>query len=75
MDLKPNQTDSHDRFIRIDEVTKISSLAKSTINLWVAEGRFPQPVMLSSVIRVWWLSDITDWMDSFNNHNDEGSHD
>ena len=75
MSIKLNQTDSCDRFIRIDEITKISSLAKSTINLWVADGRFPKPVMLSSVIRVWRLSDVTDWMNSFTNYDDEVSHD
>lgn len=31
------------RLIRLPEVSELTSLGKSTINLWVAQGKFPAP--------------------------------
>jgi prophage regulatory protein len=52
------------KLIRIDEVCNMTSLAKSSINLWVAQGKFVKPIMLSPVIKVWKLKDIQDWIDA-----------
>ena len=52
-----------DRLIRIDEVKKLTSLSKSSINAWVATGKFPKPANLSLTIRVWRYSDVLDWID------------
>ena len=52
-----------DQLLRITEVSHLTSLAKSTINLWVAQGKFPKPIALSSTIKVWKSKQITDWID------------
>lgn len=51
------------QLLRIAEVSNFTSLAKSTINLWVAQGKFPKPIMLSPTIKVWRLHQLTDWVD------------
>lgn len=53
------------QLLRIAEVSHCTSLGKSTINLWVVQGKFPKPIMLSPTIRVWRSQQINDWIDSF----------
>jgi len=50
------------RFKDINQTAEITSLGKSTIRLWEAEGRFPKSIKLSSTKRVWLESDINDWI-------------
>ena len=50
------------RLIRIGDVSEITSLGKSTINLWVAQNRFPKPIKVSATLKVWEYSDIIDWI-------------
>jgi len=52
------------QLIRIDEVSAITTLAKSTINLWVAKGKLIPPIALSSTIKVWKLQEIIDWVEA-----------
>ena len=63
--MTPNNYDQldADRLIRIDEVKQLTSLSKSSINSWVASGKFPKPASLSLTIKVWRYRDITDWID------------
>jgi predicted DNA-binding transcriptional regulator AlpA len=58
----PNESD--DRLLRIEEVGQLTTLSKSAIRLWVAQGRFPEPAALSPTIKVWRLSQIQSWIDS-----------
>jgi predicted DNA-binding transcriptional regulator AlpA len=43
---------TNNQLLRIQEVSTLTSLAKSTINLWVAQGKFPKPVLLSPTVKV-----------------------
>jgi len=52
------------QLLRIAEVSNFTSLAKSTINLWVAQGKFPQPIALSPTIKVWKMQQIHEWIDA-----------
>jgi prophage regulatory protein len=52
-----------DQLLRITEVSRFTSLAKSTINLWVAQGKFPKPIALSPTIKVWKTQQISDWIE------------
>lgn len=54
---------SPDQLLRITEVSRLTSLAKSTINLWVAQGKFPKPLTLSPTIKVWRNQSLIDWID------------
>jgi prophage regulatory protein len=52
------------QLLRIEEVCDLTTLGKSTINLWVAQGKFPKPIHLSPTIKVWRLEDIVLWVNS-----------
>jgi prophage regulatory protein len=52
------------QLLRIKEVSGLTSIAKSTINLWVAQGKFPKPIALSPTIKVWRVQQLLDWIDS-----------
>jgi len=53
-----------DQLLRINDVAVLTTLSKSCINLWVSQKRFPEPVALSSTIKVWKLSQIQSWIDA-----------
>lgn len=50
------------QLLRIEEVCELTTLGKSTINLWVAQEKFPKPIHLSPTIKVWRLGDIVLWI-------------
>jgi prophage regulatory protein len=56
--------DSPNRLFRIKDVAELTSLAKSTIWLWVSQGKFPKPLSLSPTVKVWRKSDVDTWIDS-----------
>jgi prophage regulatory protein len=56
--------ESPNRLFRIADVAKLTSLAKSTIWLWVSQGKFPKPLSLSPTVKVWRQSDIDTWINS-----------
>jgi prophage regulatory protein len=60
-----------DQLLRISEVSRFTSLAKSTINLWVAQGKFPKPIALSPTIKVWKSQHILDWIDMLGTQPDQ----
>ena len=41
-----------DQLLRINDVAKLTTLSKSCINLWVAQGRFPKPITLSKTVKL-----------------------
>ncbi len=49
---------------RIKDVSRLTTLGKSTIWLWVSQGKFPKPISLSATIKVWRSKDIQEWLDS-----------
>jgi len=57
--------------LRIKDVSAATSLAKSTINLWVAQGKFPKPITLSPTIKVWRSHQIIDWIEMLAVQSDE----
>jgi predicted DNA-binding transcriptional regulator AlpA len=55
--------DSEARLLRISEVSKLTSLSKSCINLWVSKNKFPEPITLCPTVKVWRFNDIVVWID------------
>jgi prophage regulatory protein len=55
---------SSDRFMRIDEVTHITGLARNTIYRRMSEGTFPRQVRLGPNSVAWLQSTISEWMTS-----------
>jgi prophage regulatory protein len=64
METERTQDTNPDRLIRIEQVKELTTLSKSSINAWVATGRFPAPRHLSPTIKVWRYREITEWMQS-----------
>lgn len=54
-----------EQLLRIDDLVKLTTLSKSCINLWVSQGRFPKPAVLSATVRVWPMRSVRHWIDSF----------
>jgi len=59
--MQENSND-HPRFVTLRQVSNKTSLGKSTIALWEAEGRFPKAIRLCRTKRVWLESDVDSWM-------------
>jgi len=49
-------------FIRIKEVSQKIGVPASTINLYLAQGKFPKSLKLSDKVNVWVEDDIDKWM-------------
>jgi predicted DNA-binding transcriptional regulator AlpA len=71
MDSSP-QLIPDEQLLRIDDLVKLTSLSKSCINLWVSQGRFPKPAVLSPTVRVWQMAQIRRWLDGFMLNTREG---
>lgn len=56
--------ESNIRLLRIADVSKKTTLGKSTIWLKMAQGLFPKATKLSPAINVWKESDIDAWIAS-----------
>lgn len=54
-----------EQLLRIDDIVKLTTLSKSCINLWTAQGRFPKPASLSSTVRVWRMKEIRSWIEGY----------
>lgn len=50
--------------LRTDTVMAVCGLSRSTLELWVQQGRFPQPVKLGPKTRAWRYADIEAWLSS-----------
>lgn len=59
-----NPPSSAPKFVRLEQVSKRTSLGKSTILAWEATGKFPKAIRLSATLRVWLESDIDNWITS-----------
>ena len=60
--LPPSLYQSGDRLLRLTELTWMLGVSRSTVYRYMAGGRFPQPVHLSSRCIAWKASTITAWM-------------
>lgn len=56
--------DANIKLLRIADVSKKTTLAKSTIWLKMSQGNFPRPTKLSPAVNVWKESDIDAWIES-----------
>jgi len=50
------------RLVRLHEVMARTGLSRSTIYVWVAEGRFPKPVPLGARSVGWIESELEEWL-------------
>lgn len=52
------------KFYRVNELSDLLSIGKSTIWAWVKAGRFPKPLKMSSRMTVWSAADVEAWISS-----------
>ena len=52
------------QLLRINELSQLTTLSKSCINLWVTQGKFPPPITFSATVKVWILQDVLDFIES-----------
>jgi predicted DNA-binding transcriptional regulator AlpA len=64
VDMSNEITALDNQLLNIDSVAQLTTLGKSTIRLWVAEEKFPKPLLLGSSKRVWRLKDINEFIES-----------
>ncbi|WP_216167620.1 helix-turn-helix transcriptional regulator [Polynucleobacter finlandensis] len=57
-----NDVNQVPQFTNLGEVARQTSLGKSTVLAWEAQGKFPRAIRLSPTKRVWLQSDIANWM-------------
>ena len=57
-----------DGYSRLSQILPFLPIAKSTIESWVKQGKFPAPVKLSSTVTAWKNSDIHAWLDNLSNN-------
>lgn len=59
-----SKIDIRDKLFRIEDVSALTTFAKSTIWVKVSQGKFPKPFKLpSSSICLWRGSRLIDWID------------
>jgi len=57
----------NNQFLRIPKVMELTGLAKSTVWLWVKQGKLPSPIKLSTRVTVWKRSDLEEWINAQSN--------
>lgn len=58
-----NKGQSSQQLLRINDIVAMTTLSKSCVRLWIAQGRFPPPLALSSTLKVWRSTDVFDWIE------------
>ena len=56
-------TNATPAFYRLNDVTRITALSRSTVYRRIAEGRFPQPVHLGGRASAWSSAALQAWID------------
>ncbi|WP_038057197.1 helix-turn-helix transcriptional regulator [Thermodesulfobacterium hydrogeniphilum] len=64
--MQKEKLEHHGKFglYRIDDLVELLRVGRSTIYLWVKEGRFPKPVKLSRRVSGWLRSDVHAWLEA-----------
>jgi len=60
--LKTANNDTGPKFLRREAVEDLTGLSRSTVYQYMAEGRFPRPIKISSRVVAWVESEISAWM-------------
>jgi len=56
--------DPNDKFLKMDDVVRKTSLSRSSIYELMDKKEFPAPVRIRSRKRAWLLSEVTLWMEA-----------
>ena len=56
--------DFSNKLLRLRDVIKMTSLSRTTIYEYMAEGKFPKNILLGPKISVWIEREIQEWINS-----------
>jgi predicted DNA-binding transcriptional regulator AlpA len=59
----PTSSNALPAFFRLNDVTRITALSRSTVYRRIAEGRFPEPVHLGGRASGWPSAALQAWID------------
>ena len=59
------------KFYRVSQLVEMLNVSKSSIYLWVSQGKLPKSFKIGGGTSVWSDLDISEWIDSLNK-SDEG---
>jgi len=63
----PNITNySQTGFLRLPQILELIPIGKSTLWLWVKQGKFPKPFKLGQRTTAWRVEDVNLFISSFN---------
>jgi prophage regulatory protein len=51
-------------YSRLSQILPYLPIAKTTVEKWVKQGKFPAPVKLSATVTAWRNADIHAWLNS-----------
>jgi prophage regulatory protein len=67
-------TSNINQLLRIQDASELTTIGKSTIRLWIAQGKFPEPITLSPTIKVWRIEQILNWIEQQKANSEKPSH-
>jgi prophage regulatory protein len=53
-----------ERFLRLPEVVRRVGISKSSVWLWIRQGRFPEPIRVGPRVTCWRLTEIDAWIEA-----------
>lgn len=59
-----NTSNICDSFLRLPNVLALVPVGRSTLWLWVREGRFPKPIKLGPMTTAWRASEVSAWLEA-----------
>lgn len=62
-------------YSRLSQILPFLPIAKSTVEKWVREGRFPAPIKLAPTVTCWKNEDIHAWLNGLANRSNVSAND
>ena len=59
------------KFYRVSQLVEMLNVSKSSIYLWVSQGKFPKSFKIGGGTSVWSDLDISEWIDSLNKSDED----
>jgi prophage regulatory protein len=58
------QSNREERFLRLPEVVRRVGISRSSVWLWVRQGRFPEPIRVGPRVTCWRQTEIDRWIEA-----------
>jgi prophage regulatory protein len=51
-----------EQFLRLNDVTRLTGLRRSTVYTHARSGKFPKPITIGGTVTAWLATEVTEWM-------------